>query len=125
MGEMRAKKKAADDALAEEMAKRWKARNQQLDAEERKERREKRARAKSHQRFLLQQAREKQDAIEEEKEAALRDARLQKRLDDEEEGRFFDEVRKTLAEMRAEDPSLNVIPIKGCFKLKEGLMEAQ
>lgn len=122
--EMRRKKKEADDALAEEMSKRWKARNMQLDEEERKDRREKRARAKDHQRFLLQQAREKQDAIEEEKEAALRDARLQKRLDDEEEGRFFEEVRKTLSEMRAEDPGLNVIPIKACFNLKEGLMEA-
>lgn len=122
--EMRAKKKEADDALAEEMSKRWKARNAQLDEEERRERRAKLARAKEHQRFLLSQAREKMDAVEDEKEAALRDARLQKRLDNEEEGRFFDEVRKTLAEMRAEDPSLNVIPIKACFNLKEGLMEA-
>lgn len=122
--EMRAKKKVADEALAEEMSKRWKARNAQLDAEERKDRRQKMSRAKEHQRFLLSQAREKMDAVEEEKEAALRDARLQKRLDDEEEGRFFDEVRKTLAEMRAEDPGLNVIPIKACFNLKEGLMEA-
>ena len=63
----------------------------------------------------------KQDAIEEEKESALRDARLQKRLDDEEEGRFFEEVRKTLAEMRAEDPNLNTIPIKACFKSERGL----
>ena len=122
--EMRAKKKEADEKLADEMSKRWKARNEQLDAEERRDRRQKLARAKEHQRFLLSQARDKMDSVEEEKEAALRDARLQKRLDDEEEGRFFDEVRKTLAEMRAEDPNLNVIPIKACFNLKEGLMEA-
>jgi hypothetical protein len=122
--EMRAKKKEADEKLADEMSKRWKARNAQLDAEERRDRRQKLARAKEHQRFLLSQARDKMDSVEEEKEAALRDARLQKRLDDEEEGRFFDEVRKTLAEMRAEDPNLNVIPIKACFNLKEGLMEA-
>jgi hypothetical protein len=122
--EMKAKKRDADNQLADEMSSRWRARNIQLDEEERQERKEKYARAKEHQRFLLDQARRKRNLRAEEKEKLLRDARLQKRLDDEEEGKFFDEVRKTLVEMKSEDPNLNLIPVQSCFNLKEGLMEA-
>jgi hypothetical protein len=122
--EMKAKKKASDQAMADEMGVRWKARNVQLDQEERNERKDKMSRAKAHQKFLLQQARSKRNEEQEHKDRLLRDARLQKRLDDEEEGKFFDEVRKTIAEMKSENPNLNLIPVKSCFNLKEGLMEA-
>ena len=122
--EMRAKKTAADQKMADEMSARWKARNVQLDNEERQERKDLYSRAKEHQRFLLSQARAKRMDEEEQKEQLLRDARLQKRLDDEEEGKFFDEVRKTILEMKSENPNLNLIPVKSCFNLKEGLMEA-
>ena len=122
--EMREKKKQADQDMADEMSARWKARNVQLDTEERQERKDLYARAKEHQRFLLSQARDKRNEDVEYKEQLLRDARLQKRLDDEEEGKFFDEVRKTIYEMKAENPNLNLIPVKSCFNLKEGLMEA-
>jgi len=122
--EMRAKKTAADQKMADEMSARWKARNVQLDNEERQERKDLYSRAKEHQRFLLSQARAKRMDEEEQKEQLLRDARLQKRLDDEEEGKFFDEVRKTIFEMKSENPNLNLIPVKSCFNLKEGLMEA-
>ena len=122
--EMRQKKVVADQKMADEMGARWKARNVQLDNEERSDRKDQYSRAKQHQRFLLEQAREKRQAEDEIKEQLLRDARIQKRLDDEEEGKFFDEVRKTIAEMKSDNPNLNMIPVKSCFNLKEGLMEA-
>ena len=122
--EMRQKKVVADQKMADEMGARWKARNVQLDNGERSDRKDQYSRAKQHQRFLLEQAREKRQAEDEIKEQLLRDARIQKRLDDEEEGKFFDEVRKTIAEMKSDNPNLNMIPVKSCFNLKEGLMEA-
>ena len=119
--EMRRKQQDEDDALAREMQRRWKERNAQLNADEKRERREKRESAKAYESFLLKQAEEKKRARREEREGALRDAKIAQQVSAEEEGRFFDEVRKSLAEM---DPSLNQHAVKSCLGLKEKLQEA-
>ena len=62
--EMRRKQKEKDDAQLEEMSRRWKLRNQQLEEEERRERRETYNRNKAHQAFLLKQAADKRSKRE-------------------------------------------------------------
>ena len=119
--EMRQKQQDEDDALAREMQRRWKERNAQLNADEKRERREKRENAKAYESFLLKQAEEKKRARRDEREGALRDAKIAQQVSAEEEGRFFDEVRKSLAEM---DPSLSQHAVKSCLGLKEKLQEA-
>lgn len=119
--DMRQKQKDEDDALAAEMQRRWKLRNEQLNADEKRERREKRDAARAHQAFLLAQAEEKKRERREEREGALRQAKIAQQVSAEEEGRFFDEVRKALQSM---DDGLNTHSVKKCFNLKEKLQEA-
>jgi len=119
--EMRRKQKDEDDALAREMQRRWKERNAQLNADEKRERRERRENAKAYESFLLKQAEDKKRARRQEREGALRDAKIAQQVSAEEEGRFFDEVRKSLNEM---DPGLNKHAVKSCLSLKEKLQEA-
>merc|ERR1712167_13627 len=94
--DMRQKQKDEDDALATEMQRRWKLRNEQLNADEKRERKEKRDNARAYQAFLLKQAEEKKRERREEREGALRQAKIAQQVSAEEEGRFFDEVRKAL-----------------------------
>lgn len=84
--EMRRKQKEKDDAQLEEMSRRWKLRNQQLEEEERRERRETYNRNKAHQAFLLKQAADKRSKREEEREAALRDAHFSAKVNAQDEG---------------------------------------
>ena len=70
---MRQKQKDEDDALALEMQRRWKLRNEQLNADEKRERKERYDAAKAHQAFLLAQAEEKKNEKDVKKEKALFD----------------------------------------------------
>ena len=119
--DMRQKQKDEDDALATEMQRRWKLRNEQLNADEKRERKEKRDNARAYQAFLLKQAEEKKRERREEREGSLRQAKIAQQVSAEEEGRFFDEVRKALQKM---EPGLNNHSVKKCFNLKEKLQEA-
>lgn len=119
--DMRQKQKDEDDALAAEMQRRWKLRNEQLNADEKRERKEKRDNARAYQAFLLKQAEEKKRERREEREGSLRQAKIAQQVSAEEEGRFFDEVRKALQKM---EPGLNNHSVKKCFNLKEKLQEA-
>lgn len=118
---MRRKQQDEDDALAREMQRRWKERNAQLNADEKRERKERRDSALAYQNFLLKQAEEKKRGRREEREGSLRDAKIAAQVSAEEEGRFFDEVRKALANM---EPGLNTHAVKKCLNLKEKLQEA-
>ena len=101
---------------------RWPAkRNAQLNADEKRERKERRDSALAYQNFLLKQAEEKKRGRREEREGSLRDAKIAAQVSAEEEGRFFDEVRKALANM---EPGLNTHAVKKCLNLKEKLQEA-
>ena len=119
--DMRQKQKDEDDALALEMQRRWKLRNEQLNADEKRERKERYDAAKAHQAFLLAQAEEKKRERREEREGSLRQAKIAQQVSAEEEGRFFDEVRKALQNM---EPGANNHSVKKCFNLKEKLQEA-
>ena len=119
--DMRQKQKDEDDALALEMQRRWKLRNEQLNADEKRERKERYDAAKAHQAFLLAQAEEKKRERREEREGSLRQAKIAQQVSAEEEGRFFDEVRKALQNM---EPGANKHAVKKCFNLKEKLQEA-
>ena len=77
--------------------------------------------ARAYQAFLLKQAEEKKRERREEREGALRQAKIAQQVSAEEEGRFFDEVRKALQKM---EPGLNNHSVKKCFNLKEKLQEA-
>ena len=103
------------------MQRRWKLRNEQLNADEKRERKEKRDNARAYQAFLLKQAEEKKRERREEREGSLRQAKIAQQVSAEEEGRFFDEVRKALQKM---EPGLNNHSVKKCFNLKEKLQEA-
>ena len=70
--DMRQKQKDEDDALALEMQRRWKLRNEQLN-DEKRERKERYDAAKAHQAFLLAQAEEKKRERREESRKALFD----------------------------------------------------
>jgi hypothetical protein len=122
--EMARKRKEEDDALAEEMSRRWKERSKQLSEAEKRDRREAFERNKAHQLFLLKQVEEKNNRASAEREADLREAAFAAKINEEDEGRFYKEVEKALIEMKEEDPELNTLPVKRCFNIKEGLMEA-
>ena len=78
----------------------------------------------AHQLFLLKQVEEKNNRARAGREADLREAAFAAKINEEDEGRFYKEVEKALIEMKEEDPELNTLPVKRCFNIKEGLMEA-
>merc|ERR1712096_126337 len=110
--------------MSDEMSRRWQKRNDQLQKEERREKKERFAQNKAYQKFLLDQAAEKRRLLKEERGADLKNARLVNRLKTEDEGRFLNEVMKTLAEMSEAGGDLNTIPVQQCLNLKEKLQEA-